>query len=713
MTDWNPSVTGNMGDDSQPGVYAIAASGNRVFLGGWFREIGGASHWNLGAVDRASGDVIDWNLDLSVQSYVTAMAANDTMVCVGGYFFTIRGQTRSHLAAVDSRDGTVKPWRPEPENEVRSLVLHDNTLYVGGKFGRIAGVLRPYLAAVDARTAALLPLDARADGLYRPGFPLPRGVMALALAGDTLYAGGDFVQIGGRVQSSLAAIDATTGDALLWNPPQLGPVYEGGGPQPCLALAVAGNTLYVGGDFETAGNELRPSAAAIRRDTGQLTNWSPGFDYEVRALAAAGDQMLVGGEFALVGGWQHRAGLAAIDLNTGALKPWNPNPDASVCTAVAVHDGQVFVSGNFANIGGVPQPRNQIAALDTLNGEVTAWNPGANGVATVFMTAGDTLYAGGDFSQVGGQARSGLAALSMTTGAVLPWNPNANSLVLDMGRTGNKIIIGGNFNHMGNQPRHGVAAVDASTGDLLPWIAETDNDIVEAVLVSGNTLYLGGGFGQVNGVPRNSLAAVDLRTTEVLPWSPSLTNFSTATPRVRALAMQDSFLFVGGSFASLGGQRRICLAAVDTATGMATDWDPRLNNVVWSLFSSRNTLFVGGRFDRAGGLPAADLAAFSPPVSPPPPPPPPRPAALALGTVQPNPVHADAQLTLALPRAGQASLAVYDLQGRRLERVLDRRAMAAGITQVTIDTRGWNEGVYFCRLELDGDAATKRFIVLR
>src|SRR5439155_18734229 len=120
-------------------------------------------------------------------------------------------------------------------------------------------------------------------------------------------------------------------------------------------------------------------------------------------------------------------------------------------------------------------------------------------------------------------------------------------------------------------------------GELTPWNPSTDNDVVEALLVNGSTVYVGGGFGQIGGQPRQSLAALDAVTGAATAWNPAPTKWDVVTPRIRGLALVDSVLYVGGSFASIGGQPRICLAAVDTATGLATEWNPELDGLIWSL----------------------------------------------------------------------------------------------------------------------------------
>ena len=57
--------------------------------------------------------------------------------------------------------------------------------------------------------------------------------------------------------------------------------------------------------------------------------------------------------------------------------------------------------GYFWNIGG--QPRHRIAALDVVTGEATSWNPDVNGSVYALAVSEGTVYAGGEFTSIGGQ----------------------------------------------------------------------------------------------------------------------------------------------------------------------------------------------------------------------------------------------------------------------------------------------------------------------
>ena len=93
------------------------------------------------------------------------------------------------------------------------------------------------------------------------------------------------------------------------------------------------------------------------------------------ALAVVGDTVFVGGIFRSING-QPRANLAALDRVSGRLLPWNPRVDADV-VALAATNGVLYAGGRFDRVEGTA--RNGLAAFDAASGALAAWNPGLTG----------------------------------------------------------------------------------------------------------------------------------------------------------------------------------------------------------------------------------------------------------------------------------------------------------------------------------------------
>ncbi|MEL7362947.1 MAG: T9SS type A sorting domain-containing protein, partial [Bacteroidota bacterium] len=88
----------------------------------------------------------------------------------------------------------------------------------------------------------------------------------------------------------------------------------------------------------------------------------------------------------------------------------------------------------------------------------------------------------------------------------------------------------------------------------------------------------------------------------------------------------------------------------------------------------------------------------------------PQPQALTLDAY-PNPVRGTATLAYTLPESGRATLAVYDVLGRRVAVVTDA-TQAAGTHTAQLDTQRLASGVYVAVLTTEASQQTRRFTVL-
>src|SRR5204862_232210 len=143
--------------------------------------------------------------------------------------------------------------------------------------------------------------------------------------------------------------------------------------------------------------------------------------------------------------------LAALDAWTGGptgggATSFDANGDGTV-RALAISGSTLYAGGAFTNIGG--QARNRIAALDATTGNASSWNPNSSGAVYSLAVSGSTIYAAGLFSTIGGQSRLCLAAFDSGTSAASSWNPTPNGVVNSIAVTGapgnSTIYAGGAF----------------------------------------------------------------------------------------------------------------------------------------------------------------------------------------------------------------------------------------------------------------------------
>lgn len=110
------------------------------------------------------------------------------------------------------------------------------------------------------------------------------------------YIGGKFTHVAGVARQNLAHITGTGDLDPTWNP---GANFE------VVALAISGGTVYAGGSFTAAGGgsgtTTRKYLAAFE-SSGAMTAWDPGANSSVNALAVSGGTVYAGGFFTQVGG---------------------------------------------------------------------------------------------------------------------------------------------------------------------------------------------------------------------------------------------------------------------------------------------------------------------------------------------------------------------------------------------------------------------------
>ncbi|MCX6160668.1 MAG: T9SS type A sorting domain-containing protein, partial [Ignavibacteriae bacterium] len=78
----------------------------------------------------------------------------------------------------------------------------------------------------------------------------------------------------------------------------------------------------------------------------------------------------------------------------------------------------------------------------------------------------------------------------------------------------------------------------------------------------------------------------------------------------------------------------------------------------------------------------------------------------------PNPFNPSTTIRSNLPRAGSVRLAVYDVMGREVETLVNKR-QAAGSYEAVWDGTRFASGVYFYRLTAEGFRETKRMLMIR
>lgn len=558
-------------------VNAVVLAGDTLFAGGSFTAVGPATGAGV-PIDAVTGLAVPGFPHVTGQVNAVAPDGSGGWY-LGGTFSRVGGLPRANLARVLA-DQSVAAWNPGASGAVLALAVRGDTVYAGGAFSSLGGETRNNLGALDGTSGVALSWSPTANGTVR----------ALAVTGGTVVAGGSFTAIGGQARNRIAALDAGTGLATAWNP---------GANSTVRALATGPDVVWIGGDFSAAGGQVRTRLAALDAASGLATAWNPGANGAVSALQVSGGAVVAGGSFTAAGG-AARNRIAALDPATGLATGWDPGANAPVL-ALASTANAILAGGDFTAIGGAA--RSRLAALDPVTGLATAWDPTAFGTVLALAAGDGVVWAGGSFNAMGGVARAGLAAFDLGSGAPLDWNPGADQQVLALALGDGVVYAGGSFTQAGGAPRNALAALDRATGAATAWNPNVVGE-VSALAVAHGRVYAGGLFAGAGGTSRANLAALDPVSGGALPWNPG------AGGQVFAVAPAGATVYVGGSFSSAGGQPRSNLAALDAATGLATAWNPDANGTVRALAVSCGAVYAGGFFTTVGGQARNDIAAL-------------------------------------------------------------------------------------------------------
>jgi hypothetical protein len=411
------------------------------------------------------------------------------------------------------------------------------------------------------------------------------------------------------------------------------------------AIGAAGE-VYFGGHFTLCGNAL---VNKIARFDASTQTWASlgsgaanGVSYdgpsgstssEVNAIAVSGNMVYAGGLFNKAGGAPANF-VARFDTSTqtwASLGSGAANGVNNPVSALAVSGITVYVGGAFTQAGGALA--NKVASFDTSTQNWASLGSGvtSNGGSVLCLTvSGSTLYVGGGFSQAGGAQANNVASFDTSTQTWASLGSGAangvNNTVYALAVSGSTVYAGGFFTQSGGVPANRVGRFDTSTqtwaslgsGAANGVINTLGSTFVRSFTVSGSTLYVGGNFNQAGGLTANRVARFDTSTQTWASLGSGAANGVSGVNGVSflgvyAFAVSGSTVYAGGDFRQAGGVPANWVGRFDTSTqtwaSLGTSAAP-VNGSVFALAVSGSAVYVGGEFTEAGGMPANRVARF-------------------------------------------------------------------------------------------------------
>lgn len=317
-----------------------------------------------------------------------------------------------------------------------------------------------------------------------------------------------------------------------------------------------------------------------------------------------------------------------------------------------------------------------------------------------------------------------------------------------MASAGSNLLVGARLSEWSGDTAAGLLSWDGQD-----WSIIGDSAFVEALAVDeSGMVYAGGYFDAISGTPARNIArwdgsawsalgeglessvsalAVSEGTVYAATWNPNLYMWNTQTemwtqsesilqPPVGCttaiyalLARRDTVFAGGGAGACVEGDEAGALQGL--ARWTPEGWslpDGGIDGMVRSLALVGTDLYVGGRFERAGGESSMNVALLNTAVD--------LPvehqrfvASFRLDQNYPNPFSSGTSISFTLSRPERnVELAIYDLLGREVS-ILAEGPMPAGSHTVDFEAGRLSPGLYLYRLSTGGAQEVRQMIVVR
>ncbi len=463
---WNGTAWSAVGSGLDHRVKALTAGdvghGAELFAAGDFEYAGGTPVHHIARFNGSTwSTLVGYAVGLSDSAKALHVYddGRSNALYAGGAFNVAGGHAARSIARYDSTgwEALAGPLGNGADSDVNAMVVHDDgngeSLFVGGDFETAGRTVLNHIGRWDGTAWTVLsePLGVGVDS----------SVEALALfddgGGEALYAGGSFDQAGGVIAHNVAMWDGNR----WWS-------VGGGVTGHVEALAAypagAGSELYVAGSLSEAGGV--PVSRIARWDGAQWRALGSGVNSSVYAMAVYDDG---GGADLYVAGFFTQAGGIPVDRIArwdGAA--WSAltgdGPDDDAVYALEVYDGDLYVGGRFSRVGGVIY--NYIARWNA-GGWSPVVSPGGNGVGgrvnvlrTIDDGAGDALYVGGGFDDIGGMTALRIARWADGEWSALGEGPISDVFAIEWfpGPNGPTLWAGGSFWEAGGRADNNFAA---------------------------------------------------------------------------------------------------------------------------------------------------------------------------------------------------------------------------------------------------------------
>jgi trimeric autotransporter adhesin len=579
--------------------------GEVVIVGNFAAEEGELPTWTATGAAVWNSETETWDPFLdSLDGELRTIVDTEAGFCVGGFFSTIDSTAVSNIACLEGDEwNAMAGGLNSTVNDIE--VLPDGDMLVGGTFNLGDGESAFSIGIVRWNGTAF---EGFFDGVGGGLVTEVRDILLSAAGG--VYVGGSFDGAGSgdgtAFSTNIAYHDGTDWQTLA------------GGVQNRVGITISpgvysmaqdstGNLVAVG-DFSQAGDTAASNLAMWDgevwdnlQDEGKVSNGVVG---TVRAFAAdnAGT-VFIGGDFT----GSSASGLTNVAALRGStLSPLEDGLPGGVLALEVDADGTLFAGGGFTDAG-----ITGASFIAEYNGET--WRALAEQldgtVADLTFCPDGSLVAIGDFMETeNGTVLNHIGVYDGTVWSALGDGLSGSNPEFSYSYSAveclpdGSIVAGGSFDRADGTDVTSIAQYSAGSG----WAALGNFDATVSVLTwYDGTLYAGGTFRNVDENPITGIAAWD--GTEWTGLGAGVqTQFEFSPAHVTGISVKENGVFAAGYMERSGETAFSHVAWFD-----GTEWHDLgggVNDIAEDCIVNDHSLYVGGVFTLAGGIPSLGLA---------------------------------------------------------------------------------------------------------
>lgn len=455
-------------------------------------------------------------------------------------------------------------------------------------------------------------------------------IRVVAISGcNDVYVGGKFDGIGG-----IPARNVARWDGAAWH--SLGIDDENGVSGQVNAIAFDGDDVYIGGRFDRAGtltvnNITRWDGSEWHELDGGVDaydEWELPTPGEVKAIAVDKPYIYVAGRFDTV----RRGAMPVNNIARWDGAEWQPMenglqgdgsgqpPDLGEVNTLVVGFNGLYAGGRFVRSGSTQM--NGVARWDGVVWRDVGGSLAATGDRVqVYALAlnGPDLYVGGRFDRAGEVNAKNIAVWTGMLGQWIPFGEGSSTPVRTLDVYGTTVYASGSFTSPTGGKPNNIAFWDGSGWRPLGRPENNGTDTaVYSIAISSSNVYVAGVFGTAGPATAGGIAIWDVATQTWRPLNKNASSGGGVIGAVYALALTDDFLYVGGRFGTAGLVKTNSLARwnrqtrVWSALGGGVAIDPTISTTILpsvrAIVVDGQNIYVGGRFDYAGGVRANNIA---------------------------------------------------------------------------------------------------------